>query len=63
VSTDYRAYARDKARGNYRGFAALHDKCDANMLLPAVEEFNGNSEAQCRFHNAVMDEVTRRILA
>lgn len=29
------AYAGDPARKDYRGFAALHDRCDANELLLA----------------------------
>jgi hypothetical protein len=31
-------YAGDPRRGEQRGFAALHDLMDANMLLPQQEE-------------------------
>lgn len=34
------AYAKDPARGEYRGFAALHDLMDANMILPGADELD-----------------------
>jgi len=58
------AYAADPARGQYRGFAALHDIMDANMLLPFAEDEDLLAFAKwTNFANAVMDEVSRRILA
>lgn len=30
-------YAMSAERGEFAGFAALHDKCDANMLLPFAD--------------------------
>lgn len=35
-----REYASNPHRGQYRGFPALHDLFDANMLLPHAEEFD-----------------------
>ncbi len=60
-------YAADPARGEYRGFAALHDRMDANMILPFVDDDSvwtdgGISEEYASFANAVSDEVGRRIL-
>ena len=34
LSPEQLAYAISPARGAFRGFAALHDLLDANMLLP-----------------------------
>ena len=62
------AYCTDKERGDYIGFAALHDLMDANVELveaitalglpfnqcPISEEF---SEKQIPFLNAVMDQI------
>lgn len=62
------AYCTDKERGEYMGFAALHDLMDANVELvdaivaldlpsnqcPISEEF---SEEQIPFLNRVMDQV------
>lgn len=61
-------YAADPARGEYRGFAALHDRMDANMILPFAEDDfiwtdDGISGEYMSFANAVSDEVSRRILA
>ncbi len=57
-------YAADPARGEYRGFAALHDRMDANMLLPFADDAAADDMANyLPFANAVMDEVSRRILA
>jgi len=61
-------YCTDKERGEYMGFAALHDLMDANVELieaitalglplnqcPISEEF---SEEQIPFLNRVMDQV------
>lgn len=56
------AYAGSKERGQYRGFAALHDHCDANMLIPGAEDYDAGNEAQTAWMNAVMDEVTAIIV-
>lgn len=70
LSRDDIEYAADTARGEYRGFAALHDRMDANMILPFADEGDsiwtddgGISEEYASFANAVSDEVTRRILS
>jgi len=60
-------YAADPARGKYRGFEALHDRMDANMILPFINQDSiwidgGISEEYALFANAVSDEVTRRII-
>lgn len=56
------AYAASTARGEYRGFAALHDLMDANMLLIGDGEFTGTVEDIHR-HNATMEEVSALIIA
>ena len=62
------AYCTNKERGEYMGFAALHDLMDANVELveaitalglplnqcPISEEF---SEEQIPFLNRVMDQI------
>lgn len=62
LTDDAIRYATSTDRGDYRGFAALHDFCDANMLLPGAENFDCTDE-ECAHHNAVMAEVTRLLLA
>lgn len=55
-------YATDPARGEYRGFAALHDRMDANMILPFADTDAADDMANyLPFANAVMDEVSRRM--
>lgn len=70
LSKDDIAYAADPARGEFRGFAALHDRMDANMLLPFADDpdvlANDDTWADehakwTSFANAVMDEVSRRV--
>jgi hypothetical protein len=70
LSKDDIAYAADPARGEYRGFAALHDRMDANMLLPFADDPDVLADDDTwadeyakwtSFANAVMDEVSRRI--
>jgi hypothetical protein len=56
------AYAADPARGEYRGFVALHDLMDANTLLPDCENWNGTDE-QIAWSEAIMDKLTEMILA
>lgn len=60
--TEWLHYAASPERGEYRGFAALHDKCDANMLLPFAETTDDRQGPLTNFWNAVMDEVKRRII-
>ncbi len=60
------AYAKSPKRGEYRGFAALHDLFDANDLLPVWEDARDDEtalQAHVNYCNAVIDEITRRILA
>lgn len=58
-------YAMSAERGEFAGFAALHDKCDANMFLPfadsnELDEFQPSAnQTICDFWNEVMEEVTR----
>lgn len=64
LTPEQRAYITDRARGEYRGFAALHDLCDANMLLPLSADDSGVpacNEAYVDFCNAVMAEFDRLI--
>lgn len=56
-------YAGDDARGEYRGFAALHDKCDANMLFPFAEEHNAADASATEYYNLVMAGVSAVIVA
>ncbi len=53
LTRDDLAYALDVARGEYRGFAALHDRMDANMLLSYVLRTT-------EYRNRVMDAFNRR---
>ena len=47
------------------GFAGLHDLCDANMLLPHVddEDVEVSSVCVCSYYNKVMDAFNERILS
>lgn len=51
-------YAAHRDRGEYRGFAALHDLMDANTLLPGVDDIATNLDLL----NAIVAEVSRQIL-
>ena len=58
------AYAKDPQRGEYKGFAALHDLCDANMLLPIRGGFVDSSDQQeTDYLNAVMEGINEYIEA
>lgn len=57
-------YCVDPERGAYRGFAALRDRCDANMLLPLLKDADGEvrvDDEATEFYNAVMGELNRMI--
>lgn len=54
-------YAMSPKRGIYRGFAALHDTCDANMLLPHSSRLT-NSQKQTDYYNAVMERLTEWLI-
>lgn len=54
-------YANDPERGEYRGFSALHDLLDANMLLPFANEADINEE-YINFCNAVMEQFNETLL-
>ena len=55
-------YASDPARGEYKGFAALHDLCDANMLLPSfIQDIDDVADA-CAVANLTFEKVTALIL-
>lgn len=70
LSPEQVAYAADPARGEFRGFAALHDLLDANTTLPFYDVAEGGVDqeddageaAWLAFAHAVMDEVDRRII-
>jgi hypothetical protein len=53
------AYANDPQRGSYRGFAALHDLCDANMLLPirGNDDHDPSNQQEIDYLNAVIAGV------
>lgn len=59
-------HAGSPVRAEYRGFAALHDVTDANMLLPGAEEVHDENDARAdawgKFADAVMAAVTKRIV-
>lgn len=57
------AYAGHPERGEHRGFAALHDKMDANMLLPfADENHEDDIEEYTEFCNAAQAIVSEHIV-
>ncbi len=72
LTEDDLRYARDSERGEYRGFAALHDLMDANVVLDSVlrgarhtvdQRRDGDGdEARVGLMNRVMDEVNRVML-
>lgn len=53
-------YARDPNRGPFTGFGALHDRMDANMLMPFAEEYV--HEEHCDYYDKVMAAVTAAII-
>lgn len=54
-------YACDQRRGDYRGFAALQDLMDANMLLPLTEVGTQKLDTKyLEFCNLIMEEVNHR---
>ena len=54
-------YAGDIARGEYRGFAAIGDSCDHNMLLPFSNTFT-NSDEQIAFYSEVIAGVSEVLI-
>ena len=62
LPNDHVEYAVAKERGEYRGFAALHDLCDANMLLVNWVGHDVSSEANQKRANAIMDEVNKLLV-
>lgn len=54
-------YAAHPDRGEFRGFAALHDLFDANMMLPVGEEEAMDQEWMDRM-NLIMAKVTELII-
>ena len=66
------AYALDENRGEYRGFAALHDLMDANVILDgALDDFDveyeedeeDEDDPRIDLMNKVMDEINGIMLA
>lgn len=58
LSDNQKMYAGHRSKGVYRGFAALHDVCDANMLLPGACEEIENMDDCFEYWNRVMDRVS-----
>lgn len=58
------AYAASHDRGEFRGFAALHDLMDANMLLPGAEDGSLMDRADWTdYANGIMNDVSLILLA
>lgn len=57
-------YATAKERGEFRGFAALHDLFDANCLLLDVLPLNDDEgfQAQADRYNTLSTAITRQLL-
>ena len=63
LSLDDMEYALDPERGEYRGFAALHDRHDANMFLPRADDPSlAIDEAFIERSNAAMDAFNTMVL-
>lgn len=56
-------YAASEKRGEFRGFAALHDLFDANMMLPGAEDDHEDMAEWLDRSNKIMDKVTQLIIA
>ncbi len=54
-------YASDPARGECRGFAALGDRYDHNLLLPHVKRFDSRNKKLMAFLTAVIEGVDQKI--
>lgn len=52
--------AGDPKQNDERGFVALHQFCDANMLLPFAKE-DGPTDKSVSFYNALIPEVSKVI--
>jgi hypothetical protein len=69
LTPEQKAYAADPARGEYRGFAALHDLMDANMLLPEPPTLPSGDvdeayvEADIDRCNRIMEAMNKLLLA
>jgi hypothetical protein len=64
LTQEAKSYAVDAARGEHRGFAALHDLMDANEALAGVmgiEDFDAARDTPAM--NAVIEEINRLLLA
>ena len=63
VGKKARAYASSPARGEFRGFAALHDLMDANTLLPAWSIRQTANGPDFTTANKITDRVTQILVA
>ena len=64
LTPEERAYITDPARPD-RGFAALHDLCDANMRLPGADDASGIpacDQSYVAFCNAVMSRFNEILI-
>lgn len=62
MPAEHVAYAADEARGEFRGFAALHDLCDANVdYLPTCKACHTNDDGFLSYCNAFMDSLSALI--
>jgi len=57
LTDEQKMYAGSRDR-EYRGFPALHDTCDANMLLPCTHLEIDNMDDCFEYWNDVMNTVT-----
>lgn len=55
-------FAGSVQRGLCRGFEAVHEFCDANMLLPGHMHYEANDEEFERFLNLVVEHATERLV-
>lgn len=56
-------YMLDPKRGEYRGFAALHDLMDANMLMPGADDDDVPHPCDVREGTKHQDEDERAVQA
>lgn len=63
LTKDELDYISDPERGEYIGFAALHDLCDANMLLPDpdYDTYTDDGARFCEVSNKIIDHFNALI--
>lgn len=63
VTPEQLTYAKDPERGDFCGFAALHDLFDANLILPEAETACANDPAWLERARAAIEAFDALILA